>query len=129
MRPLLSLLLLPLLLQASPVVILCANQTEAENKAAALAMRDGGTVRWVMGKSMELLIWRMAFLVVVSACFTELADEIAVRRDGSTHRVIGGSAISGYVTKGDNNLVRDPTRLTDDIFTGKVSAILNYPTP
>lgn len=94
----------------------------------------GGRVAYVMvsGQSMEPTMHAHDVAMVVRRGGYEIGDVIAFRvpegevGEGSEviHRIVGGSARAGYITRGDNNDYDDPWQPTERDIVGERIATL-----
>jgi signal peptidase I len=95
-------------------------------------LRFGGstTVVWVSGESMEPTLSSNDLVIARHHDRYEVGDVIVYRVPGDglaagemvVHRIVGGDAVNGYVTRGDNRTSNDPWLPTADDVLGEVVA-------
>ena len=95
-------------------------------------LRFGGstTVVWVSGESMEPTLSNHDLVVARHHDRYELGDVIVYRVPGDSlaagemvvHRIVGGDAVNGFVTRGDNRTSNDPWLPTSADVLGEVVA-------
>ena len=101
-------------------------------------LRFGGstTVVWVSGESMEPTLSNHDLVVARNHDRYDVGDVVVYRVPGGqlaagkmvVHRIVGGDAVNGFVTRGDNRTSNDPWLPTADDVLGEVVAEMQHGT-